>query len=208
MTQALRNLALTAVALVALCLPTVAVHQFNLLPPKMAFITERAVREVVGVVQQEPSPAAEPRRTPMVKQLTTFVARTYQVPHDLAAQIVRQAVHSADRHGLEPTLVLGVIAQESSFNKEATSSVGAQGLMQVMPEIHADLTARLLREKETLYDVGPNVKTGTYILAGYLREARGDLSKALRRYSGGANNYEDKVLRKKELFDGILPASI
>jgi len=119
--------------------------------------------------------------------------------------VIRHAIQAANRHGLEPTLVLGVIAQESSFRKEATSSAGAQGLMQVMPDIHADLTARMLRETETLYDVAPNVKTGTHILAGYLREAGGNLSKALHRYSGGANGYEEKVLRHKEQFDRFLP---
>lgn len=39
---------------------------------------------------------------------------------------------------LEPTLILAIMAVESSFNPFAQSAVGAQGLMQVMTKVHTD----------------------------------------------------------------------
>ncbi|HEY8164147.1 MAG TPA: transglycosylase SLT domain-containing protein, partial [Gemmatimonadaceae bacterium] len=41
--------------------------------------------------------------------------------------------------GIDPTLVAGLIRQESSFNPRATSPVGARGLMQIMPDVGRSL---------------------------------------------------------------------
>ena len=52
--------------------------------------------------------------------------------------LVAEAFDIAPRNRLDPTLVLAVMAVESSFNPFAHSPAGAQGLMQVMPDLHAE----------------------------------------------------------------------
>jgi hypothetical protein len=49
-----------------------------------------------------------------------------------------RSLRRRQRTKLDPTLILAVMAVESSFNPFAQSSVGAQGLMQVMTKIHSD----------------------------------------------------------------------
>lgn len=106
---------------------------------------------------------------------------------DLLLQIHREAT----RASISPELVLAVIDIESRFDRFAISSVGAQGLMQVMPfwlkEIgHPD---------DNLFVVETNLRMGCTILKYYLDRSKGDVRKALNRYNGTRKRkYSDKVL--------------
>ena len=108
-------------------------------------------------------------------------------PMDLLMLIHREAT----RASISPELVLAVVDIESRFDRFAISSVGAQGLMQVMPfwlkEIgHAD---------DNLFVAETNLRLGCTILKYYLDRSNGDVRRALNRYNGTRKRkYSDKVL--------------
>ncbi|MFO7705655.1 MAG: lytic transglycosylase domain-containing protein [Halopseudomonas sp.] len=102
-------------------------------------------------------------------------------------------VHRESRvAGLKPDLVIAVIHSESLFDRYALSSVGAQGVMQVMPFWKAELG----RPDDNLIDLATNLRYGCTILKYYLDKEKGNLRRALARYNGslGSQKYPDRVL--------------
>lgn len=91
----------------------------------------------------------------------------------------------APSFGLEPALLLAVIAAESGFRTKAVSPKGAQGLMQLMPA-----TARRLGVSDP-FDPEQNVRGGARYLNELLRLFDNDLPLALAAYNAG----ESAVMR-------------
>lgn len=87
----------------------------------------------------------------------------------------------ARRANLDPLIIEIIVKHESAFNPTATSGVGAQGLMQLMPETAADLGCK------NAYDPQQNVAAGTRYFADLYRQF-GDLSLALAAYNAGPGN--------------------
>jgi soluble lytic murein transglycosylase len=89
---------------------------------------------------------------------------------------------------LDPAYVYGLIRQESRFVMDARSSVGASGLMQVMPAT-ASWTARKLGmnsfRPELLHDRDTNIAIGTGYLKLVLDDFSGSLPMAAAAYNAG-----------------------
>lgn len=104
-------------------------------------------------------------------------------------------VYCEARHSQLPAeLVLAVMDVESSFNRWAVSSAGAQGLMQVMPF----WPEQLGMQRHQLVQVQPNIRMGCAILKFYYDRERRDVRKALARYNGsvGRRDYPDLVITR------------
>jgi soluble lytic murein transglycosylase-like protein len=105
------------------------------------------------------------------------------------------------------SLVRAVIQQESAGNPKAVSSVGAQGLMQLMPATGRELFKKSgLPGKYDPFDPEQNVKLGTMYLQQLLDQFGGDVELALTAYHSGQGRVR-RLLRQtkgKTLAD-ILP---
>jgi hypothetical protein len=98
----------------------------------------------------------------------------------LVRRISRAVLRESRRQQVPPSLIAAVLLTENTtLRPAAESSVGAQGLMQVMP-FHAG--ARLCNSDD-LVDVDSNICHGTLILARNLRSTSSSVA-ALLRYNG------------------------
>lgn len=118
--------------------------------------------------------------------------------HERRLRILRLVHREASRRGLSPELVLAVIKVESSFDRFAISSAGAQGLMQVMPFWKNEIG----RPNDNLTEVETNLVYGTTILSHYLNKEDGDMAHALARYNGSADKtwYPERVFNAFERY--------
>lgn len=92
-------------------------------------------------------------------------------------QIIDKA---ASKYGVNQQLIKEVIRAESSFNQEAVSSAGAQGLMQLMPA-----TAAAYGVTNPL-DPSQNINAGTHLIRDLLNQFQGNVSLALAAYNAGS----------------------
>jgi soluble lytic murein transglycosylase len=95
--------------------------------------------------------------------------------------------HSA-ANSLDPTIVLGLIRQESAFMAEARSRANARGLMQVLPSTGRQLSRRAgIRGYSTarLFQPATNIALGTRHLSSLLETFDGKIELALAGYNAG-----------------------
>jgi soluble lytic murein transglycosylase-like protein len=121
------------------------------------------------------------------------------VDPELAKQIALLVHKNALQYSRDPNLVLAIITEESAFNPRAVSSVGAVGLMQVMPH-----WKRVLAINGDLYDPDTNIKYGLQVLGFYL-EMYQDLEMALTAYNRGPGPVDNALVRGKSPLNGYAP---
>lgn len=140
-----------------------------------------------------------PKLSPEMVRVSDYLARRYRVASVALSPVLATAEATGRGLGLDPLLIVAVIAIESSFNPFAESSVGAQGLMQVIPRFHMDKLGEA-DGSEALFNPMVNVRVGALVLKEGL-ERFGSLQNALQYYGGALNDpaaaYASKVLDMK-----------
>lgn len=87
--------------------------------------------------------------------------------------------------GNNAPLILALIREESYFNPEAVSSVGAKGLMQIMPATASEISAKKGLGAYSLFNPSSNIKVGNYYYA-FIKSLSGGFDiPAVASYNGG-----------------------
>ena len=162
-----------------------------------------------GLVHASVSTAHKRNVLPLDAQqraVATFISRKYGVAADVVQELVRTAFAAGAQYGVDPLLVVAIMAVESSFNPIAESVAGAKGLMQVIPRDHPEKFAPYGGE-QSVFDPRVNILVGARIVREYLLMASGDLFRALQTYAGAlADNgavYTHRVLNEKDQLDAL-----
>lgn len=118
---------------------------------------------------------------------------------------------AAALHGLPALLPYAIMSAESALDPSVTSPAGARGLMQLMPEVAADLHLELFGPADTfrpqrLYSGPYNALLGTWELGRRHRSLAGTLDgQALPAVVASYNAGEEPVRRWLSAFDGPPP---
>ncbi len=138
--------------------------------------------------------------------LASWIARRYKVAPEPIAALVQEAWSMGTRAGLDPTLILAIMAVESSFNPFAQSPVGAQGLMQVLTRVHDD-KYQAFGGNRAAFDPISNLRVGVQVLKECITRA-GSLQEGLRYYVGAAliegdGGYVGRVISEQTHMRGV-----
>ncbi|TAN31156.1 MAG: lytic transglycosylase domain-containing protein [Castellaniella sp.] len=142
--------------------------------------------------------------------LRSYLARKYRIAPSVAGALIRTAFAvGADEH-VDPQLLLAVVAIESRYNPFVESSVGAQGLMQIMGSVHRD-KLKTRGGRAAVFNPVVNIRVGAQILSDCIRR-RGSVQGGLACYVGatgvGDGGYGSRVLaerRRMALASGVPP---
>ncbi|MGN6230210.1 MAG: transglycosylase SLT domain-containing protein [Trinickia sp.] len=131
--------------------------------------------------------------------VTSYLSRRYHVAQEPVGDLVKAAFDTGRQIGLDPLLLLAVMAIESGFNPYAESGVGAQGLMQVMSKVHSDKFQYVGGTGAALEPLA-NITVGAVVLKDCIARG-GSLADGLRLYVGSTSpddgGYGAKVLAER-----------
>jgi len=139
--------------------------------------------------------------------VANHLATKYRISMAESLRYVSHAIEVANEVNLDPVLLLAIMATESSFNPNAQSRAGAQGLMQVLTRVH---TEKFEPYGGTVAAFVPeaNIRVGALILKACIAKA-GSLEAGLRSYLGapnassGPNSYTYKVIAEREELNDV-----
>lgn len=107
--------------------------------------------------------------------------------------------------GIDRYLIYAVIKTESNFDPEATSDVGARGLMQIMEDAFEWVKFRMNDDSDISYDdmyvPYNNIKYGSYLLK-LLYEEYGDVETAVAAYHSGRGSVNEWLKNEEYSSDG------
>ena len=110
---------------------------------------------------------------------------------------------ASEEHGVKEELIYAMIHTESHFNKNAVSSAGAVGLMQLTPETYEWLCKRRNIDYVDggLFEPSINIDFGTYLIS-YLFDEFGDEKLVIAAYNAGPDNVKAWLKNPEYSSDG------
>jgi hypothetical protein len=140
------------------------------------------------------------------RALVEHLSRRFYIASAATERMVAAAYRAASEVGLDPLLVLAVIAIESRFNPIAESVMGAKGLMQIIPKYHL-AKLRAAGGEDAVLDPEANIAVGARILQEYVYRT-GTLEAGLQFYNGALRDnsaqYAQKVFAERLRLEQVL----
>jgi soluble lytic murein transglycosylase-like protein len=182
----------------------VGVLEFN--PPDYSVAAESAQEIVVD----QPVPVV---LSPRMQGALGYVKRRYHVSPEALVPVFEVAQLIGNERRIDPLLIVAIIGIESGFNPFAESTMGARGLMQIIPRFHRDKVPDGGGDS-SLLDPLVNIRVGVHVLEEAIRR-RGGVVAGLQYYAGSSEpegSYASKVLAEKERLEQaarrIVPSSV
>ncbi len=141
--------------------------------------------------------------------LVQAIRSKYRIAQEPLNAIVLEVFDLSSRANLDPTLILAVIGVASNYNPFAKSPLGAQGLMQVVPEVHFEQFTPF-GGAMAIFDPKTNLRIGVKILKEYI-DTSGKLETGLRLFKAGEESlsleedYISRVLTEQVRLKEALP---
>lgn len=161
-------------------------HLMDWLQSRQVALLEMPVE--LGAIER--ATASNPKDLPKEQAAVAYwLSKKYRVAPEPLSALVAEAYETGARTKIDPTLILAIMAIESSFNPFAQSAVGAQGLMQVMTRVHTDKYENF-GGHFAAFDPVTNLRVGVKVLQECIARA-GSVEGGLRYYVGAANLPDD-----------------
>ena len=130
----------------------------------------------------------------MEEEQAAYDRRVWRTTVRYREQIVREA----QQYGLRPAFVAAIILNESSYDPSAVSSVGARGLMQLLPDTGRWVAGKLgIRDytDDLLFDAETNLRLGVWYLDFLSDRYGGDPVLVACAYHAGHGNVDTWLTR-------------
>jgi soluble lytic murein transglycosylase-like protein len=183
---------------------------------------EAEAQRVASFVQRQAAidPQADPSATSAQAELSAdesrhqalseFLSRRYKVSKAVTLDVVTIAHAAGEEIGLDPLLIIAVMAVESRFNPVAQSVAGAKGLMQVIPRFHT-AKFREFGGVKSVFEPEANILVGSQILKEYVKRT-GSLRNGLQKYVGSmddeSSTYTGKVMTEKQRLQQVVRKTV
>lgn len=118
------------------------------------------------------------------------VSQAFGLRRETANEFASWILEASMRHHLEPDLLASLVHTESTFRKQAVSSVGAVGPAQVRPHFWSAFCG-----SSDLLDPAENIYCGAQVLS-HLRDRCGDEVCALEAYNIGIYSQREQAARR------------
>jgi len=170
------------------------------------FIYQQISNDAVAVERQTVNIQRKTKKTQKIpseinqiaKAINTFCSDLDEKQTLHLAKIVQK---ESRKYGYDWKLVVALMKTESNFDKHATSSKGAIGLMQVMPNTAEWLSPKISLEYEgvnSLYDPEQNIRLGISYL-NMMHKKFGGIEKALVAYNRGPKRLTQDLSESEDI---------
>jgi soluble lytic murein transglycosylase-like protein len=195
-----RNIAMALLATLSLALLSTAAARFDGFARDAEALPAPHVATAPAPlpVNVAPHPATQATRD-QIEALAALVGKKYRISARVGRDLIGTAYREGASIGVDPLLIIAVMAVESRFNPIAESDSGAMGLMQVIPGFHKDKLEA--GGGDPVFDPHANIRLGARVLHGYIKRA-GNEAAGLQLYNGSGddatNAYANKVLAERQ----------